>query len=160
MPIEHVNRRGDTYYLHEGKTKAGKPTYFFSRKKEGTLAEAIPAGYEVHEKPSAQVFLRKAVPRLVSEEEVALVEQAARRYGGFHYLIDVKGKDIVVHEGQMPVMRFTLVDEKTRTFTAARWCFKGSIDDWWPLMGARGELTTLVAKYCRHLGLESFFELM
>ena len=42
MAIEYVNRRGDTYYLHQGKTKTGKPTYFFSRKKEGTLAEAIP----------------------------------------------------------------------------------------------------------------------
>jgi hypothetical protein len=160
MAIEYVNRRGDTYYLHEGKTRTGKPMFFFSKDPEGTLAEAIPAGYEVYEKPSAQVYLRKAVRRIVTDEEVALVEQGARRHGGFHYIIDVKGKDIVVHEGHMPVMRFTLVDEQTRVFTVARWCFKGSIDDWWPLMGVRGDLKTLVAKYCRHLGKESFFELM
>jgi hypothetical protein len=160
MAVEHRNRRGEMYYLHEGKTKAGKPMYFFSKKQEGTLAEAIPDGYEVYEKPNAQVFLRKAVPRLVSDEEVALVAQGARKHGGFHFLIDVRGKDIVVHEGQTPVMRFTLVDEQARGFTVARWCFKGSIDDWWPLMGGRGDLKTLVEKYCRHLGKESFFELM
>src|SRR5262249_50294141 len=31
------------------------------------------------------------------------------------------------------MMRFTLVDEQTRTFCTDRWCFKGSIDDWFPL---------------------------
>ena len=30
MAIEHVNRRGDTYYLHEGRTRTGRPKFFFS----------------------------------------------------------------------------------------------------------------------------------
>src|SRR5438552_6407907 len=75
MGIEHVNRRGDTYYLHEGRTKTGKPKYFFSRKRAGTLAAALPAGYEVYENPNAQVFLRKTLPKLVTDEEVATVER-------------------------------------------------------------------------------------
>src|SRR4051794_24880204 len=97
MAIEHVNRRGDTYYLHEGKTKTGKPKFFFSRSREGTLAEAIPAGYEVYENPNAQVFLRKAVPRAVTNDEVATVERGVRELAKLTYfVIDVKGESIVV----------------------------------------------------------------
>jgi hypothetical protein len=59
-----------------------------------------------------------------------------------------------------PMMRFTLVDEQTRTFAVERWCFRGAIDGWFSLLGGVGELKTLVAKYCRHLGRESFYELM
>jgi hypothetical protein len=160
MTIQHVNRRGQIYYLHKGKTRTGKPTFYFSKDREGELVDTIPDGYEVYENPSAQVFLRKVQPRLVTDEEVALVTQAARQHGGFHYLVDVKGKSIVVHEGQMPVLRFNLVDDKARAFFTERWCFLGSIDDWVPLMGGRGELKALVRKYCPHLGQESFFQLM
>ena len=27
--VQHVNRKGDRYYLHQGRTKTGKPKYFF-----------------------------------------------------------------------------------------------------------------------------------
>jgi hypothetical protein len=58
-----------------------------------------------------------------------------------------------------PMMRFTLADEQTRQFAVDRWCFLGSIDDWFPLT-AGGDLKRLVAKYCPHLGRDSFYELM
>jgi len=29
--LPHTNRRGDTYYLHQGLTKTGKPRYFAAR---------------------------------------------------------------------------------------------------------------------------------
>ena len=58
MAIEYINRKGDTYYLHERKTKTGKPKYHFSMKKDGELVESIPHGYEIYENPNAQVFLR------------------------------------------------------------------------------------------------------
>ena len=44
MPVTHVNRKRDTYYLHAGKTKTGKPMYWFSTKAEGDLVESIPRG--------------------------------------------------------------------------------------------------------------------
>jgi len=59
MPITHVNRKRDTYYLHCGKTKTGKPRYWFAKSTEGDLVESIPEGYEVYENPDALVFLRK-----------------------------------------------------------------------------------------------------
>src|SRR4051812_17648139 len=66
MPFTHTNRRGQTYYLHAGTTRTGKPRYWFSMKDVGDLVEAIPADHEVYENPDAQVFLRKAVPQLVT----------------------------------------------------------------------------------------------
>jgi hypothetical protein len=56
-----------------------------------------------------------------------------------------------------PMMQFLLEDEKRRTFTAQRYCFIGSIDDWIDI--GHGLLPTLVKRYVKHLGKESYFEL-
>ncbi|MEI8375624.1 MAG: hypothetical protein WCJ35_22615 [Planctomycetota bacterium] len=73
MSMKHVNRKRDTYFLHEGKTKTGKPKYFFSKESEGILLDTIPNGYEVYENPNAQVFLRKITPQVITNEEVQIV---------------------------------------------------------------------------------------
>src|SRR5437899_2787853 len=52
MGIEYVNRRGERYYLLQGKTKTGKPKYYVSRKAEGVPVEQMPEGYELHENRS------------------------------------------------------------------------------------------------------------
>ncbi|KKM87650.1 hypothetical protein LCGC14_1266760 [marine sediment metagenome] len=56
MLVTYINRKEDIYYLHKGKTKTGKPKYFFSKKRNGDLVEKIPDGYEIYENPNAQVF--------------------------------------------------------------------------------------------------------
>jgi hypothetical protein len=56
-----------------------------------------------------------------------------------------------------PMMQFLLEDEKRRTFTAQRYCFIGSIDDWIDI--GHGQLTKLVKRYVKHLGQESYFDL-
>jgi hypothetical protein len=184
MPVTHINRKRDTYYLHSGTTKTGKPRYWFSKNTEGDLLESIPEGYEIHENPEAQVFLRKIVPQLVIPAEVAVVEEGLRRFApGQNCLVDVQGDQIVVYHAErvtlnlegfgfrslppsyrsyLKVMRFTLVDEKDRTFRVQRWCFRGSIDRWIDLWesGSEGKLSDLVKKFCRHIGQESFYELM
>ena len=53
MPLTHVNRKRDTYYLHAGKTRTGKPRYWFSTKADGDLVDAIPEGFEIYENPDA-----------------------------------------------------------------------------------------------------------
>jgi hypothetical protein len=55
------------------------------------------------------------------------------------------------------MLQFLLEDEKRRTFTAQRYCFIGSIDDWIDI--GHGALTKLVKRYVKHLGQESYFEL-
>ncbi len=186
MTVTHVNRKRDTYYLHAGKTKRGKPRYWFSTKVDGDLVEAIPEGYEVYENPDAQVFLRKIVPQLVTPAEIAAVKQGLERHApGQNCLVDVRGNEIVIHHAErialdldrfgiartelptfnqryMKVMRFTLADEKARTFRVQRWCFRGSIDRWIDLWESRseGKLSDLVKRFCAHIGQESFFELI
>lgn len=57
------------------------------------------------------------------------------------------------------MLRFTLVDGEKRHFLAERWCFRGSVDGWIPL-GHDRPLAVLLASYVKHLGQESFFDLM
>jgi hypothetical protein len=165
VPVTHTNRRGQTYYLHAGTTKAGKPRYWFSLKDDGDLVEAIPAGHEVYENPDAQVFLRKALPRFITDHEIVLVREGLRKYAKHRdCMADVREKHVIVYYSEggdlfQKVLRFTLIDEDNRRFAAERWCFLGSIDDWIPLSGG-GDLAKLVERYGPHIGKESFFELM
>ena len=159
--VQHVNRKGDVYYLHEGQTKTGKPKYFFSKQAAGNLCSQIPDGFEVYENVRGQVFCRRIQPKLISDEEVAVVREAIRKCGK-EYLaaVEVKKKDIIAYERELPVLRFTLKDDVERLYSANRWCFRGSIDDWWELIFAPKPLAELAARYCPHIGEESFYELM
>ena len=73
MTMMHTNRKGKTYYLHQGITKKGNPKYFFALRDEGDLVETIPPGYEIYENPNAQVFLRRIRPQIVTAVVVAIV---------------------------------------------------------------------------------------
>ena len=104
MPITYTNIKGKTYYLHQGTTKTGKPKYYFSMQSEGTLAESIPAGFEIYENPNAQVFLRKIPPKLITDEERQVVEDGMRKYADVQdYKIDVKGNAIVVYTADQDI---------------------------------------------------------
>jgi len=81
-------------------------------------------------------MITRARPDLDQTQIAALVAQAV------HYF---------------PMMQFLLEDEQRRTFTAQRYCFIGSIDDWVDI--GHGPLTKLVKRYVKHLGQESYFEL-
>ena len=191
MPITYTNAKEKTYYLHQGTTKTGKPKYYFSTQPEGTLAEAMPEGFELYENPNAQVFLRRIPPKLITEEERQVVEAGMRTHADVKdYKIDVKGKAIVIYTADQdvetladvfkglsptpsanrqlmsllrkeiqysPMLQFLLEDEQRRLFTAQRYCFRGSIDDWIDI--GHGPLPTLVKQYVKHLGKESYFEL-
>jgi hypothetical protein len=186
MPVTHVNRKRDTYYLHAGTTKTGKPRYWFAKSADRDLVESIPEGYEVYENPDAQVFLRKIVRQVVAPAEVAVVADGLKRYApGENCIVDVQGKHIVIYHAEkvnldiegfrfgslalstiyqryMKVMRFALLDQKDRTFRVQRWCFRGSIDGWIDLWasGSAGTLADLVKKFCPHIGQESFYDLI
>ena len=58
-----------------------------------------------------------------------------------------------------PMLRFSLESEDQREFLVQRYCFLGSIDDWIHLESS-SSLKDMVKKYCKHLGKESFFDLM
>ncbi|MBW4458123.1 MAG: hypothetical protein KME55_39000 [Nostoc indistinguendum CM1-VF10] len=104
MPIKYDNRKGQTYYLYQGITKTGKPKYFFSMKSEGHLVETMPDGYEIYENPNAQVFLRKVQPKIISDEERAIVEGGIKRFSSLqNYQIDIKKEIITVYTADQDV---------------------------------------------------------
>lgn len=188
MSVEHRSRTGKTYYLHVKSTSAGRFNYFFSTDADGPLAPAIPDGYEVYENVDGQVFLRKKTIQAILPLELVLVEDALSRHGKpWQYRAEIKKNTIVVysandmteldkltvefrgrplsdgekqlHARYMAVLRFVLTDPKKREFRTDRFCFKGSIDDWIPVSGA-GTLINHVRSFVKHLGRESFYELM
>jgi len=190
MAIEYENRKEQIFYLHEGKTKTGKAKYFFSLKKEGDLVETIPEGFEIYENPQAQVFLRKILPKLITDEEIRVVEKGLEKYSELKKcIIDVRKEVITIFvssrelnpfeirdealsrflnldevEKQLeqnahytPLLQFVLTDKDQRIFTAQRFCFLGSIDNWINI-GNSQPLSQLVKQYLKHLGQDSFFE--
>lgn len=57
------------------------------------------------------------------------------------------------------VMRFVLVQKEPRLFRPERFCFRGSVDDW-IMLGLPAPLKSLCAKFLKHLGKDSFYDLM
>jgi hypothetical protein len=57
-----------------------------------------------------------------------------------------------------PMLVFQLVDAQRRIFQTQRYCFLGSVDDWIEI-GKPGKLATLVKKYVKHLGQDSYVAL-
>jgi hypothetical protein len=98
MPVTHTNRKGKTYYLHQGMTKKGNPNYFFALRDEGDLVETIPPGYEIYENPNAQVFLRRKRAPIITDEELATVKAGMQQYCRLErFIIDVKKNAIIIY---------------------------------------------------------------
>lgn len=189
MSVKHIARSGKTYYLHAIAGANGKTRSFFSTSSEGLLAPSIPDGYEIYENVNAQVFLRRKTIPLIQDDEIDLIRTALGKQGPeWKHKVEIKKAMIVIHQaGQdydalerrfsswmdgakmerfkiqsatyMPIMRFILQDNEKRIFWTERYCFRGSIDDWIRI-GQPGKLTALSKQFIKHLGRESFFELM
>ncbi|MBI5383396.1 MAG: hypothetical protein HZA90_01775 [Verrucomicrobia bacterium] len=187
MPITHTNRCGKTYYLHTGPKRGGGTQHYFAIKSTGQLADRIPEGFEVHETVNGGVFLRRQRPKLIRDEELACIRRPLDKpRGKCRYQVEASDKIITVHEsstdwgflaqfnpflsrqtldevsGQhaqyQPVMRFVLVDVERRLIAPERYCFRGSVDDWISI-GSVEPIEKLAAKYLKHLGQESLYEL-
>ena len=195
MAFEYVNRRDERYYLLQGKTKTGKPTYYASRKARGVPCDQLPEGYEIYEHPEQGIVsVRKVRHSRVLPGERDILADLTRELAGIeHFCVDIQDDSLVIytpsidpassvnalsrlfgpfaggaaserewigkHQTYLPMMRFTLVDEESRLYYLERWCFRGSIDDWFLLTGGHS-LERLARKYLPHLGQESFYELM
>ena len=98
MPLEYTNRKGEKYYLHIGATKTGKPKYFLALHSRGPLADAVPEGFEIYENPNGLVSLRKILAKLISDEEVGVVERELGRIARLEgCLVDRKLKVLTVY---------------------------------------------------------------
>lgn len=200
MQLNHVNRRGQRYYIFQGKTKTGKPKYFASRKatsEKGEPADSLPEAFEVFENPAnATVTVRRRKSERVLPGERELVERLALELSAYSVVQTISdGDQIVIYTPDRdpvaaasalellfgpearelshsiadnvrysPEMRFTLMDDDSgstskRSWCAERYCYRGSSDGWLPL-GTPAPLEQLARTYVRHLGRESFYELI
>jgi hypothetical protein len=189
MSIQHTTRTGKTYYLHAGQGKSGKPNYFFSTEPGGPLVNSVPEGFEIYENVGGQVFLRRKTPKLIADEELAMVKEALKRHAEeWRYRVEVKKTAVIIYEASdntallerialpwiskvaiqqsviqsasyMAVMRFVLADPEKRLFLAERFCFRGSVDDWIDIGGFPQKLPVALKKFIQHLGNESIYEL-
>lgn len=102
MAIDYCNRTGKKYYLREGKTKTGKPRYFFSSQEngKGKAVDKLPKDYEIYEHPeNAQVFLRKKRARLITDIEEQFVKKCLKTLKrSRRYLVDCKDEYITIYE--------------------------------------------------------------
>ncbi len=107
MTVQYTNRTGKTYYLREGKTKTGKPRYFFSSQQngKGEVVEHVPEGYEIYEHPeNAQVFLRKKRPKIITDIEKHLVEKHLKQLTrSKRYRVDCKDDCITIYESDADI---------------------------------------------------------
>ena len=186
----HVNRLGVRFYLHEGKTKTGKPRYFFARDiRNGTLVE-LPEGYEVSESINGVVSVRRKKPGEVSipPADVKVVEAAVERHRHLRsFKVRAIGNTIQVFE---PHPR----PEELRAFAKTAY-FMGRMENFveermkkaqyapvmkfemegdqyvvyrmtyrgrggWSWPLGTGKLENLVKKFLPAVGTEKFFELM
>jgi hypothetical protein len=189
MTIQHTTRTGKTYYLHVGKGRTGKPNYFFSTEPDGPVVNSVPEGLEIYENVGGQVFLRRKQPKLITDDELAMVKEALQGYAEeWRYKVEIKKTAVVIYETSdntarlesialpwiskatikqaaiqsancMAVMRFVLADPEKRLFLAERFCFRGSADDWIDIGGPAQKLSVVLKKFVKHLGKESIFEL-
>lgn len=99
--LSYTNRRGSTYYLHEGKTKTGKPRYFVAKTiREGALA-AMPDGHEFSESINGVVSVRKARPGApeIPDTDLAMVRAELARHEHLRgHRVESRGRDIVLYE--------------------------------------------------------------
>ena len=189
MTIKYTARSGRIYFLHVAPGSKGKVKYFFSTKGEGPLAQVIPEGYEIYENVNAQVFLRRKVVQIIRDDEITLVQKALLKHAEtWRYKAEIKKNMIVIHQAckdydwvstsipwldeskmeerkkentrYMPVMRFILADGERRLFAPERYCFRGNIDDWITIGCGAAPLGKLAKKYIKHLGRDSFYELI
>lgn len=185
MPIIYTNRKGRTYYLCQGVTKAGKPRYYFATTAKGDKVERIPEGYVISESVNGVVSLAKERPSLFLEREVTVVKDAVQKHPlAKNYRVSVKHDRLEIYEhvgpdlddlfaglqkerlqegervhGQFtPVMRFILHDKQQRIFRAQRMCYRGSVDDWIDI-GYSKSIDAMTSRLIPKLGTDAFFEL-
>jgi len=97
----YTNRMGDTYYLHEGRTKTGKVRYFVAKTPRGGMLSTMPKGFEFSESINGVVSVRKidVSAARVPESDIALVHaEMARHHHLCDHRIDVVKGEIVVFE--------------------------------------------------------------
>lgn len=120
----YENRKGVTYYLHEGRTKTGKPRYFVARSiGEGALS-SVPDGYELTESVNGVVSVRRRHDsrNAVPPDDLALVQAELRHHEQLRHHRAIAERDAIV-------IYAPSVDEAEERRVARELGFAGRADD-------------------------------
>jgi hypothetical protein len=174
----YTNRRGVAYYVHEVRTKPGARRYVVNRTVAGALAD-LPAGMEIAENVNGQVSVRAARERAILPLEERLVQEALVKHGREKYRVEVKGRDIVVHEPDFDadgvaesmhpmnawgvlgptlekLMRKRLEHATDRLFAVERMTYRG--EGGWLWLKGNMPLAAACQEYVPLLGTDELFE--
>ncbi len=177
---------GDTYHLHEGRTKKDKARYFFARDVRAGALAALPDGYEVSESINGVVSVRRIDARrsVIPAADVAVVDaERARHRHLAHHRVQADRDAIVIYAPDRDASvldrhaLFPVSEAKRRewmnesryapvfrflpdldAYRAQRMTYRG--DGGWSWDLARGALKTLARRFVAKIGTEEFFELM
>ena len=156
----------------------------------GKQIDSLPNDFELYEDPTdARVSVRKKQHSGIHDFELEFLRgRVATEAQNVIARVVIQGRSLVIYESpnignfdhnsqrmgglpnfairemqytsQMsPAFRFKLIDKQERIFEAQRFCFRGSVDDWVSLHH-EGPLDELCESYLKHMGKESFYELM
>lgn len=94
-PFSYTTSDGATYYLHS--RRRGKRTlYAMGKDPQGALS-ALPEGYEVYQNIHGQAFIRRQLPRLISQTEEQLLATQLKRLRPSGYRLEVTGRTATVY---------------------------------------------------------------
>lgn len=146
----YENPDGLVYLRREIKTLLSEDEFLLINRLMATKTTLKDYAYKVeHDKSAMTIFIADENPGKFLELLNPFLAQDENRV-----------RDYAIKSGTFQAMlRFRLVDEEERLFVTERFCFRGSVDDWIQISGL-GPLDTLAKKFVKHLGKESFFELM
>jgi len=184
---EYRNRMGNTYYLHEGKTKTGKARYFFAKTVRDGARREMPKGFECTESINGVVSVRRKTQEhaLIPAEDIHIIEAELRRHRHLrYYRVQADKNSIIIFEPfpkvddlsrlsrygyppsradikmRMARAQYSPVmkfDRGEKYYTAYRMTYRGSGGWSWPIKS--GKLEVLVKQLVKHIGTDGFYEL-
>jgi hypothetical protein len=100
LKMDYTNRKGDRYFVYEGKTKTGKPKYYVSRKPTsdgGTRIASMPDEFELFEDPSSHVVtVRRRKPSRIKQSEADMVRDLAIKLSSYTVVQALIDGDFIV----------------------------------------------------------------
>ena len=101
QPLAYTNRRGDTYYLHHGRTKTGKLRYFVAKSIGAGALPKMPPGFEFTESINGVVSISRTgrAAGLIPAVDLDLVRTEISRHRHLRYhAVEARGNEIIVYE--------------------------------------------------------------
>jgi hypothetical protein len=181
---------GVTYYLHEGRTKTGKPRYFFAKTMGPGMLGEIPNGFEVSESINGVVSVRRKTTdrAVVPEEDVKLVADAVGRHSHLRgYMVRAVDNAVVIFEPhRRPSELRDIAERYGASYRASNFIeermkkaqyapimkFERGVDGYaamrmtfrgkggWSWPLGIGKLQGLATKFVKSIGTEDFFDLV